>query len=250
MPARFKPAYMSKIRQEVRRYQKERSKLIRTGIEGGTVPPRVTLKGLLGSYYSKREMNKALKEMSLFTATKALKTREIGGKVYSEYEIAKFRLQLGRERKATGRELSLMTGFDAISPIAHNQYIKRLQARERELSGRWESLIGSRAGAEVMKKAEKSEKLYENWTKALFDDAIRLGIDENKVREMIKKMNTLTPQQFERMFAEDPSIGYIFNYYNAEVRGGGKIATKDAAEAFESLYNRLDKTIERYKNIK
>ena len=250
MPARFKPAYMTKIRQEVRRYQKERSKLIRTGIEGGTVPPRVTVKGLLGKYYSKREMNKALKEMSLFTATKALKTREIGGKVYSEYEIAKFRLQLGRERKATSRELSLMTGFDAVSPIAHNQYIKKLQARERELSGRWEKLIDSRAGAEVMKKAEKSENLYANWTKALFDDAMRLGIDENKIREMIKKMNTLTPQQFERMFAEDPSIGYIFNYYNAEVRGGGKIATKDATEAFESLYNRLDKTIERYKNIK
>ena len=250
MPARFKPSYMSKIRQEVRRYQKERSKLIRAGIEGGTVPPRVTLKGLLGSYYTKREMNKALKEMSLFTATKALKTRTIKGKVYSLYDIAKFRLQLGRERKATERELSLMTGFDAISPLAHNQYIKRLEARQRELSSRWQDIIGTRAGAEVELKAEKAENLYENWIKALFDDARRLGIDEEKIQEMIKKMNTLTPQQFERMFAEDPSIGYIFNYYNAEVKGQAKISDKNAAEAFESLYSRLDKTIERYKNIK
>lgn len=250
MPARFKPAYMTKIRQEVRRYQKERSKLIRTGIEGGTVPPRVTLKGLLGSYYSKREMNKALKEMSLFTATKALKTREIGGKVYSEYEISKFRLQLGRERKATERELSLMVGFDAESPLAHNQYIKKLLARQKELSGRWEKIIGTRAGGEVAAKALKSENFYSNWTKALFDDARRLGFSEDKIRVMIKKMNTLTPQQFERLFAEDPSIGYIFNYYNAEVRGKGKIKNDDAKEAFQSLYERLDLTIERYKNIK
>lgn len=250
MPARFNPSYISKIKREVRRYQKERSKLIRSGVQGGTVPRRITVKSLLNTYYSKREMNKALKEMSLFTATKATKTKTIRGKVFSLYEIAKFRLQLGRERKATERELSLMTGFDAKSPLAHNQYIKRLEARQRELSNNWRDIIGSRAGKEVILASEKSETFYSNWVNALFQDAEKLGFSQEKMETIIKKLNTLTPQQFERLYAEDPAISYIFSYYNMEVKGGGSMSEKNSLEAFEDLYNRLERTIERYRNLK
>lgn len=252
MPARFSAPYMEKIRSGVTRYQKERSKLIRSGVTGGTVPPRITLKQLLSENYSKREMNKALKEMSLFTATKAQKTVEIKGKTYSEYEIEKFRLKLGRERKATARELSLMTGFDAESPLSHNQYIKKLQARQTELSANWMDIIGSRAGAEVEVKSLKSETFYENWIYALFQDAEKLGFPEDKLKTMIKKLSKLTPQQFERLYAEDPAISYIFSFYNAEIssKGKGRINNKDARDAFFDLYERIDLIIERYKNIK
>lgn len=250
MPARFNAPYMAKIRSGLSRYQKERSKLIRSGMTGGTVPPRITLKQLLSENYSKREMNKALKEMSLFTATKATKTVNIRGTEYSQYEIEKFRLQLGRERKATARELSLMTGFDAESPLAHNQYIKKLEARQTELSASWQDIIGTRAGGEVSAKSAKSETFYENWIYALFQDAEKLGFPKYKLDDMIKKLSKLTPQQFERLYAEDPAIGYIFNFYNAEIRGKGKISNKDARDAFNDLYERLDRTIERYKNIK
>lgn len=250
MPARFSAPYMAKIRSGVSRYQKERSKLIRSGVTGGTVPPRITLKQLLSEHYSKREMNKALKEMSLFTASKATKTVEVGGKTYSEYEIERFRLRLGRERKATARELATMTGFDAVSPLAHNQYIKKLEARQKELSASWQDIIGSRAGAEVEAKSQKSETFYSNWIYALFQDAEKLGFPKDKMDEMISKLNKLTPQQFERLYAEDPAISYIFSFYNAEVRGKGKINNTDARDAFNDLYARLDRTIERYKNIK
>lgn len=249
MPARFNPSYILKIKREVRRYQKERSKLIRSGVQGGTVPKRVTFRGLMQTYYSKREMNKALKEMSLFTATKATKTKTIRGKVYSLYEIAKFRLQLGRERKATERELSLMEGFDATSPLSHNQYIKRLEARQRELSQNWKDIIGSRAGAQVMDASMKAEQFYTNWVNALFQDAEKLGFPQEKMEAIIKKLNTLTPQQFERLYAEDPAINYIFSYYNMEVKGGGSMSEKNSLEAFNDLYNRIDRTIERYRNI-
>ena len=249
MPARFNPSYISKIKREVRRYQKERSKLIRSGVQGGTVPKRVTFRGLMRTYYSKREMNKALKEMSLFTATKATKTKTIRGKVYSLYEIAKFRLQLGRERKATERELSLMEGFDATSPLSHNQYIKRLEARQRELSQNWKDIIGSRAGAQVLDASMKAEQFYTNWVNALFQDAEKLGFPQEKMEAIIKKLNTLTPQQFERLYAEDPAINYIFSYYNMEVKGGGSMSEKNSLEAFNDLYNRIDRTIERYRNL-
>lgn len=250
MPGRFNSAYRAKIRRELTRYQKERSKLIRSGITGGTVPKRITLKQLYNQYYSKREMNKALKEMSLFTAGKATRTVSIKGKVYSQYEVEKFRLILGRERKAVSRELEGMQGFDAVSPLAHNQYIRRLQARQNELSKTWQELIGSRAGAEVILKADKSENFYSNWINALFQDAEKIGFSRDKIDVMIAKLNKLTPQQFERLYSEDPAIGYIFNFYNTEVKGAGKMSNADALEAFEDLYNRLDRTIERYRNLK
>jgi len=254
MSARFDRAFTDKIRRGVRRYQKERSKLKRAGITDSDLPPRVTLKGLLNQFYTKRTMNVALKEMSLFTAGKAKKIVSIGGKDYSQYDIEKFRLQLGRERKATTRELSRMTGFDAVSPLAHNQYIKRLEARQKELSSSWKNIIGTRAGAEVAAKAIKSEKFYENWIYAFFQDAEKLGFSEEKRNAIIKKLNKLTPQQFERLFAEDPAIGYIFSYYNMSVAGGkngrGRIASNEALDSFNELYERIDITIDRYINLK
>ena len=252
MPARFSSSYVSKIRRGVLRYQKEYSRLKRSGVSESVLPQRITFKGLMNEYYSKREMNKALKEMSLFTARKATTMVDVNGKEYSQYEVERFRLQLGRERKATSRELSLMTGFDAESPLAHNQYIKRLQARQVELSASWQNIIGTRAGGEVAAKTIKSENFYENWIYALFQDAEKLGFPKEKLDEMIKKLSKLTPQQFERLYAEDPAITYIFSFYNANVssRGKGKVSNSDARDAFKDLYERLDRTIERYKNIK
>lgn len=249
MPARFKADYVAKIKREVRRYQKERSKLIRKGVFEN-VPQRVSYRDLVSKYYTKREMNKQLKEMSVFTASRAIKTEKIKGKVFTQYEIAKFRLQLGRQRKAIERELSLMTGFDSDSPLAHNEYIKMLEARKLELSYDWRKIIATRAGAEVMTHDVKDENFYDNFVKALFDDANRLGFPEDKIREMVAKMNKLTPQQFYRMYREDPNIGYIFGYYGAEVKGKGSIPDSDALQAFQDLYNKMDLVIERYKNIK
>ena len=245
----FTPSYVQSVKKAVRRYQKERSKLIRAGVYEN-VPKQVSLKSLFRNYYSKRELNKQLKEMSVFTAAKALKTDKIRGKVFTKYEIERFRLQLNRQRKAIERELNLMTGFDSDSPLAHNSYIKTLEARRKELSADWRDIIATRAGREVMSHDEKSENFYENFVKALFDDANRLGFPEEKIREMVNKMNKLTPQQFYRMYHEDPNIGYIFGYYGAEVKGNGSIADTDAIDAFNDLYNKMDAIIERYKNIK
>jgi len=249
MPARFKADYVAKIKREVRRYQKERSKLIRMGVFEN-VPKRISYRDLTSQYYTKREMNKQLKEMSVFTAAKALKTEKVKGKVFTKYEIAKFRLQLGRQRKAIERELSSMVGFDAESPLAHNEYIKMLEARKVELSENWRNIIAGRVGAEVMTHDVKAENFYDNFVKALFDDANRLGFPEDKIREMVAKMNKLTPQQFYRMYREDPNISYIFGYYGAEVKGNGSIPDDDALQAFQDLYNKMDLVIERYKNIK
>ena len=249
MPARFSKAYDAKIRRAVTRYQKERSRLVRKGYFEN-VPKRITYQQLINQNYTKREMNKALKEMSLFTAGKAMRTVKIRGKVTTQYEVEKFRLLLGRERKATARELEAMTAFDTTAPLQHDRYIKRLEARSRELNKSWQDLIGTRAGQEVLTKAMKSENMYANWINALFQDAERLGFDRDKIDEIIKKFNKLTPQQFERMYYEDPAIGYIFSFYNAEVKGHGEIDEDLALQAFESIYARMDDTIKRYTRLK
>ena len=249
MPARFSKAYEEKIRKAVTRYQKERTKLVRKGMFEN-VPKRITYRELINQNYTKREMNKALKEMSLFTASKATKTVKIHGKVSTQYEVEKFRLILGRERKATARELEAMTAFETNYPTYHDRYLKRLQARSKELNKSWKELIGTRAGAEVLLKGEKSENMYSNWINALFQDAEKLGFSKEKMNEIIKEFNKLTPQQFERMYYEDPAIGYIFSFYNAEVKGQGEIDNTLARDAFESMYSRLGDTIKRYSKIK
>lgn len=251
MPAKFSKDYTAKIKREVRRYQKERSKLIRKGIYEN-VPRAYSYKDLVNKYYSKREMNKVLKEMSLFTAARATKATKVRGKVYTQYEVAKFRLMLNRERKALSRELDLMQGFDAESPLAHNRYIKNLEARLREVSKNWRDIIGTRAGNQVLLKAEKAETFYTNWINAFFQDAEKLGFSSEKMDEIIKKLNKLTPQQFERLYNEDPSINYIMSYYVTEVKGAGELGVDDdeILQAFNDFYDRLDLIIDRYTKLK
>lgn len=247
MPARFAPSYVAKIKREVRRYQKERSKLIRKGVFEN-VPEQVSYRDLVSKYYTKREMNKRLKEMSLFTATKATKARTIRGKATTEYEIQKFRMILGRERKDIERELSRASKKESkLINLLHDRYLRNLEARRNELSKSWRELIGTRAGAQVMRYEQNRDTLYSNYIQALFQDANELGFSQAKMDEIIKKLNTLSPRQFERMFNEDSTISYIFNYYQSLTDKNLVVEKNSALYALETLYNTIDSKISYFK---
>jgi hypothetical protein len=249
MPARFKPDYVAKIKRAVRRYQKERSKLIRRGVFEN-VPQQVSYRDLVSKYYTKREMNKRLKEMSLFTATKATKARTIRGKATTEYEIQAFKLTLGRQRKEVEREIKLIEreGWNE-ARLRHDRYLADLRSRQNELSRNWRELIGTRAGRSIMNYEHNRDALYSNYIQALFQDAENLGLTQDQMNEMIAKFNTLTPRQFERMFNEDPDIGYIFNYYNSLTDKNFEIEENQAKLALQKIYRTLDSKIKYYKNI-
>ena len=249
MPARFKADYVAKIKREVRRYQKERSKLIRKGVFEN-VPQQVSYRDLVSKYYTKREMNKRLKEMSLFTATKATKARTIRGKATTQYEIEQFRLTLGRQRKEVEREIRLIEKEPwNYARLRHDTYLEGLRSRRQELSRNWRELIGTRAGRSIMNYEGNREALYSNYIQALFQDAESLGLSQAQMEEMIAKLNTLTPRQFERMFNEDPDISYIFNYYNSLTDNNFEIEEKNAQLALQKIYSTLDQKIKYYKNI-
>lgn len=249
MPAKFQPSYVAKIKREVRRYQKERSKLIRMGVFEN-VPKRISYRDLTSQYYSKREMNKALKSMSLFTARKATKAMTIRGKATTQYEIEAFRLTLGRQRKDVQREIALIEREPwNVARLRHDQYLADLKSREQELSKSWRELIGTRAGRSIMNYESNRETLYSNYIQALFQDAENLGLSQQQMNEMIAKLNTLSPRQFERMFNEDPDISYIFNYYNSLTDKNFEIEQKSAERAFKKIYRTLDQKIKYYKNI-
>lgn len=249
MPARFKPSYVAKIKREVRRYQKERSKLIRMGVYEN-VPARVSYRDLVSKYYTKREMNKRLKEMGLFTATKATKARTIRGKATTQFEIEQFRLTLGRRRKEIQREIDIIEREPwNVARLRHDAYLESLKSQQKELARNWRDLIGTRAGRAIMSYEHNREALYSNYIQALFQDAENLGISQEEMNEIIAKFNTLTPRQFERMFREDPDISYIFNYYNSLTDKNFEIEQKDAKKAFDKIFKSIDKKIKYYKNI-
>lgn len=245
----FTPSYVQSIKKAVRRYQKERSKLIRLGVYEN-VPEKVSFKDLTRRYYSKREMNKALKEMSLFTAGKATKARTIRGKATTEYEIGVFRARLERQRKDIQREINLIER-EAWNEarLRHDAYLENLRAREEQLSANWRDLIGTRAGRSIMNYEKNRETLYQNYITALFQDAENLGMTKEQVDEMVAKLNSLTPRQFVRMFNEDKDISFIFNYYNSLTDENFQIDDKAASLSFKNIYRNLDKKIKYYKNI-
>lgn len=245
----FTPSYVSSIKKAVRRYQKERSKLIRQGVFEN-VPEKITFRDLTRRYYYKRDMNKALKEMSLFTAGKATKARTIRGKATTEYEIGVFKMRLGRQRKEIQREIELIKNEEwNPARLRHDRYLQNLMDREDELSQNWRELIGTRAGKSVMNFEHNREMVYQNYITALFQDAENLGFSKEQVDEMIAKLNTLTPRQFVRMFDEDKDISYIFNYYNSLTDKDFEIDEKSAKKSMEKIYKNLDKKIQYYKNI-
>lgn len=249
MPAKFAPSYVAKIKREVRRYQKERSKLIRKGVFEN-VPERISYRDLVSKYYTKREMNKRLKEMSLFTATKATKARTIRGKATTEYEIQKFRMLLGRERKDIERELTRASKKESkLINLVHDRYLRNLEARRNELSRNWRDIIGTRAGAQVMRYEQNRETLYSNYIQALFQDANELGFPQEKMDKIIQKLNTLSPRQFERMFNEDTTISYIFNYYQSLTDKNLEIEKNSALDALEILFKTIDSKVSFFKKL-
>lgn len=249
MPAKFSQAYTARIKASVRRYQKERSKLIRKGVYEN-VPEQITYKDLVNKYYSKREMNKQLKSMSLFTATKATKARTIRGKATTQYEIEMFRLTLARRRKEIEREIKIIEREPwNYSRLRHDSYLTGLLNKQKEFSKSWRELIGTRAGRAIMNYEHNREALYSNYITALFQDAEALGLTQDQVNEMIARLNTLTPRQFERMFNEDRDISYIFNYYNSLTDKNFEIEEDLAKQSFKNIYENLAQKIAYYKNI-
>lgn len=245
----FTPSYVQSIKKAVRRYQKERSKLIRLGVYEN-VPEKITFKDLIRRNYYKRDINKALKEMSLFTAGKATKARTIRGKATTEYEIGVFKMRLGRQRKEIQREIDLIKGEEWNSArLRHDRYLENLISREKELSANWRDLIGTRAGKSVLNYEHNREMVYQNYITALFQDAENLDMTKEQVDEMIAKLNTLSPRQFARMFEEDKDISYIFNYYNSLTDKDFKIDEDDAKKSMAKIYKTLDQKIKYYKNI-
>lgn len=245
----FTPSYVQSIKKQVRRYQKERSKLIRMGVYEN-VPEQITFRDLKSRYYTKREMNKALKEMSQFTAGKATKARTIRGKATTEYEINVFRLRLERQRKDFQREIELIEK-EPWTParLRHDQYLENLKARVKQLSKNWRELIGTRAGRSVMNYEKNREALYSNYITALFQDAENLGLSKDQVEEMIAKLNTLTPRQFIRMFNEDKDISYIFNYYNSLTDESFEIDQKSAKSSFLKIFAELNSKIKFFTSL-
>lgn len=245
----FTPSYVKSIHKAVRRYQNERSKLIRAGVYEN-VPEQITFRGLTSRYYSKREMNKALKEMGQFTSGKATKARTIRGKATTQYEIDVFRLRLERQRKDFQREIDLIEKEPwNPSRLRHDQYLENLKSRVEELSADWKDLIGTRAGRSVMNYEHNRDVLYSNYITALFQDAENLGMSKEQVDEMIAKLNTLSPRQFIRMFSEDKDISYIFNYYNSLTDKNFEIDETSAKKSFKKIYRQLDEKIKYYKNL-
>ena len=245
----FTSSYVLSIAKAVRRYQKERSKLIRLGVYEN-VPEKITYKDLIRRNYYKRDMNKALKEMSLFTAGRATKARTIRGKATTEYEIDVFKMRLDRRRKDIQREIELIKG-EQWNParLRHDRYLKNLISTEKELSANWRDLIGTRAGRSVMNYEHNRDVVYQNYITALFQDAENLGMTKEQIDEMIAKLNTLSPRQFIRMFDEDKDISYIFNYYNSLTDKDFEIDEDDAKKSMAKIYNTLEQKIKYYKNI-
>lgn len=223
--------------------------MIRMGVYEN-VPEQITFRDLKSRYYSKREMNKALKEMSQFTAGKATKARTIRGKATTQYEIDVFRLRLERQRKDFQREIDLIEK-EPWNParLRHDQYLENLKARVQQLGKNWRELIGTRAGRSVMNYEHNRDMLYSNYITALFQDAENVGMSKDQVEEMIAKLNSLTPRQFIRMFNEDKDISYIFNYYNSLTDENFIIDQKSAKKSFQKIYQTLESKILYYKNI-
>lgn len=245
----FTHSYVKSIRAAVRRYQNERSKLIRQGVYEN-VPEQITFKSLKSRYYTKRDMNKALKEMSQFTAGKATKARTIRGKATTQYEIDVFRLRLERQRKDFQREIDLIEK-EQWNParLRHDQYLENLKARVESMQSPWQELIGTRTGRSIMNYEHNREVLYSNYITALFQDAESLGMSKDQVDEMIAKLNTLTPRQFIRMFNEDKDISYIFNYYKSLTDKNFAIDEDSAKKSFDRIYKNLSKKIAYYKSL-
>lgn len=218
--------------------------------QGRKAPSKVSVVGIKGSFKdsSRNDLESYLTDLERFTKRGSEKTQTIRNKVYTNYDIELFKLNLKRERMAIHKEIESATTYDPVMPKENDAYSQQLLNKVKLLDKNWQELIrNERSYNMIMGKKSSIRQTKSNYLDTLFYDAETLGYDADKIDEMKRKLSKLSNRGIQYLLENEPLAKAVFDYYHTLTRGEDFDYDMTPYDIFDSFYENLDYIISRYK---
>lgn len=216
---------------------------------------------------SKSTIQKRLKEYQKFLERGAEETIETqGGARVSRYELEQLKNRQRASKARLTRQINRMRSepirvagekqAGTFASMGDSEYITKVSQREslnkdimtlnKENLNRLKKQLGK-----LVYSGDKDYILKENYLEILEKTAYSFGIDKRKYDIIKKKLNSLSPSEFAKLFSEDKAIQTLTDYYIQHVKEmytekGYKQAQNDIEDLYELLSNNIDEIIEDY----
>ena len=254
--------YDKKLNQEINRTIKNfNQKIARLEKENRQMlPSKITKRQLKENVYTRKELNRKLRELQRFSkrgVEEVITTK--GGVNLTIYELERIKRENARIKRNISREItrlrtttpkifgkattstfSEMGDIDYLNLLARRKALdKNIQKLSREEFERFSKLV-ERSGRnqEYMNTTFKN-----NYIDMLLVNAYYINYDENKLEYLKRKLNTLKPNDFLNLFKNDKSIRAILDYYKG-ISSGELFTYTDVNDDIRLLYDNLIENID------
>lgn len=218
--------------------------------KGRPAPKLASVAGIKKTFRnSKRsELDAYLKDLERFNKRGSEKTQTIRNKIYSQYDIDLFKLNLQRERLALNKEIESAITYNPVSDSENDAYSKQLLNRAKRLNKSWQELIrNQRTYNSVMAKKKTINETKANYLDVLMADAEKLGYDPEKIKVMKAKLSKLSPRGLQYMLENEPLAKVVFDYYHFWTRDEEFAYEDTPYSVFDAFYENLDYIVSQYK---
>lgn len=250
--------YDKKLNQEINRTIKNfNQKIARLEKqERELLPSKISKKELKQSVYTRRELQRKLKELQRFSkrgAEDIITTR--GGVRLTKYELNEIKRENARVKRNITREInrlkvekpkifgkSQLATFSQMGDTDYLNLVARRKALEKDVNrlSREEFERFTKLVEKTGRNQQYMNSIFkENYFDMLTKTAYYFDYDNEKLAYLKDKLMKLQPNDFLKLFKEDKSIRAILDYYPVVTNSFNSINPDDIREDVVNLYDNL-----------
>jgi hypothetical protein len=250
--------YDKKLNQEINRTIKNfNQKIARLEKqERELLPSKITKKDLKSNVYTRRELQRKLKELQRFSkrgAEDIIETK--GGVKLTQYKLSNIKRENAGVKRNITREINRLrvekpkifgkTQTSTFSEMGDTDYLNlvaRRKALEKDINklSREEFERFTKLVEKTGRNQQYMNSIFkQNYFKMLTDLAYYYDYDNDKLNMLKQKLMSLKPNNFFKLFKEDKSIRAILDYYPVVTNSFNAINLDDIREDVINLYDNL-----------
>lgn len=233
---------VSSFNRKVKRLESQDKKLI---------PEKTITTRELKDQFSKRsDLRIRLREMQEFVKRGSEEIVRLDGSNITKYELKIAKRRKTRLLRQINKDIEEQEQRVDITKPATQATLSRLQSIKKSISRKVSSRdIVKAINREYLRKYDETriETFYENWFKALWQEAGFVEIDDEQKKMLEEKLRQLTPDQLLRAEKENGAIASIFDYYQQDL-GYTMVDEFTIKNMFKYLIDNVDDIVKQYKD--
>lgn len=243
MAIRYDKGYNTRIQKIVAAYNQTRKRLERQGYKN--LPQPVKVSSLKTRFKYRSDLNKELTQLSRFSRKSITPITTEGGafttkwelmhlkrnaELAKDYFIRRYRILANKIRDFPG-EMGRLRTYQANFLAINVENVENLTPSEFKA---YRGAINT-----YFTDYDKMKGGYRGFMSQVLNVMRTVGIDEKTIDKVMSKLNTLTPEQFTKMYEESDLISRIYELADSPKYTGGELIFNTSDEDAERLINML-----------